>query len=354
MSLYIAGGYGEHGRNCFLIEADKYNIMVDCGIMNGCGDPYPKLSPKQIEKTKYLFITHSHIDHIGALPYLYSRGFNGTVYLSQHTYHQMKTKPKKFKFIEAVCPSIETEASIDEIASFSYGKSGHCIGSVWYLITCGKKKYLFTGDYCEHSLVYQCDRIRGLKADFAVIDCAYGRNNIGSKQCIQHFQAEITNLCSRYSKILLPVPEYGRGADIYFMMNRQRSNILLFAEEKILSTFFHIGSKEWIVPDVSNTISKFSNTNGYSSELIFICDAQLKSEESRILANTVISDGGIVLFSGSLDKNGFADSLYQSDKASFLRYPVHQNYEEAEKLSEQNNFKEVYYVHSTEKLGGNS
>lgn len=353
MSLYIAGGYGEHGRNCFLIETEEYNIMVDCGIMNGSRDPYPRLYPRQIEKTKYLFITHSHIDHTGALTYLYSNGFNGMVYLSQHTYHQMKNKPKNFKFIEAVCFGIKTEAAIDEISSFSYGKSGHCIGSVWYLITCGGKKYLFTGDYCEHSLVYQCDIIRGLKADFAVIDCAYGNSNIDAEQCIRYFQSEITDLCSRCSKILLPVPEYGRGADIYFMIKRQSSSIRLFAEERILSTFFRIDSKEWLAPNVSNTISKVSSSNGYSSELIFICDAQLKSEESRILANKVISDGGTVLFSGSLDKNGLADNLYQSGKANFLRYPVHQNYEEAKELSEQNNFKEVFYVHSPEKLGNN-
>lgn len=212
---------------------------------------------------------------------------------------------------------------------------------------------MFTGDYCEHSLVYQCDRIRGFKADIAMIDCAYGRNNMGAKKCIQHFQSEITSLCSCYSKILLPVPEYGRGADIYFMMKHQKSSILLLAEETILSTIFHTASKEWLVPDVSSKISKVGSTNGYLSELIFICDAQLKSEDGRILANKIISDGGMVLFSGSLDENSYANSLYQSGKANFLRYPVHQNYEEAEKLSEQNSFKEVYYIHSNEKLGGN-
>ncbi len=35
MELYIAGGCGEHGRNCFYIT-DKFNsIIIDCGMMTG-------------------------------------------------------------------------------------------------------------------------------------------------------------------------------------------------------------------------------------------------------------------------------------------------------------------------------
>ena len=33
MILKIAGGCGEHGRNCFYVEAKNVTFLVDCGVM---------------------------------------------------------------------------------------------------------------------------------------------------------------------------------------------------------------------------------------------------------------------------------------------------------------------------------
>ena len=44
MQLYIAGGVHEHGRNCFLIRSDEFNIMLDCGVNVNEEDIYPHLS----------------------------------------------------------------------------------------------------------------------------------------------------------------------------------------------------------------------------------------------------------------------------------------------------------------------
>lgn len=350
MSLYVAGGYGEHGRNCFLIQSEDYNIMIDCGIMNGSANPYPRLSVKQIQNTRYLFITHSHIDHTGALPYLYESGFRGTVYLSKHTYNQMQFKPKKYKLLEIVSSQWQKLYDIDDKTKFCWGKSGHCLGAVWYLIENTQKRYLFTGDYCEHSLAYRCDTIRNVRADVAVVDCAYGKSNLNAGKCIQNFMLEINKICSEYSKILLPVPKYGRGTDIYTLIKKQRDDIFLSVDEDILKIMFSLKDKEWLVPGSDNITSEQNKKNRYLSEIIIICDAQLKLEKSRNLANEIISEEGMIVFSGNLDKNSFAEELYTCEKARFIRYPVHQNYDEAQDLVMHNDFKEVYYVHSKEKL----
>ena len=49
MRLHIAGGCGEHGRNCFHVEGTQTNFLLDCGVMAGEeGGGYPRLSPEQI------------------------------------------------------------------------------------------------------------------------------------------------------------------------------------------------------------------------------------------------------------------------------------------------------------------
>ena len=60
MQLYIAGGCGDQGRNCFYIEGDRHAFIVDAGTSTDGLDRLPDLSPEMIRRAEYLFVTHSH------------------------------------------------------------------------------------------------------------------------------------------------------------------------------------------------------------------------------------------------------------------------------------------------------
>ena len=70
------GGYGEHGRSCFLTEYGTGGrfYMVDCGIMDSDANPYPAVSDEEIARTDYIFLTHCHKDHSGAFTEFVKRG----------------------------------------------------------------------------------------------------------------------------------------------------------------------------------------------------------------------------------------------------------------------------------------
>ena len=57
MEFLIAGGVGEHGRNCFFVKTERISFLVDCGKMAGAAQPYPNLSPEQIQSLQYVFLT---------------------------------------------------------------------------------------------------------------------------------------------------------------------------------------------------------------------------------------------------------------------------------------------------------
>ncbi|HVN26522.1 MAG TPA: MBL fold metallo-hydrolase [Candidatus Paceibacterota bacterium] len=83
MKLTFYGGTGEATGANYILEAGGTKIMVDCGLHQGSHyaerenfDPFPY----PVEQVDAVFITHSHLDHIGRLPSLVKAGFKGTIY----------------------------------------------------------------------------------------------------------------------------------------------------------------------------------------------------------------------------------------------------------------------------------
>src|SRR5579862_6044158 len=83
MKLTFFGGAGEVTGSDYLLESGNTKILIDCGLHQGTHiaekenfEAFP-YDPKSITA---VFITHSHLDHIGRLPKLEKEGFQGTVY----------------------------------------------------------------------------------------------------------------------------------------------------------------------------------------------------------------------------------------------------------------------------------
>lgn len=76
--------------SCYIINHKQYQMMLDCGLIQGKRDIYTtykankeqcrKFRPKLIDA---ILISHSNIDHFGLLPYLYSRGCTATIYVPE-------------------------------------------------------------------------------------------------------------------------------------------------------------------------------------------------------------------------------------------------------------------------------
>ena len=134
--------------------------------MAGSAQPYPNLTAERIRSLQYVFLTHSHADHTGALPWLLEQGFAGTIIASDETFGQLPFSLPDTRPLRSFRPP--------EGLTLYWGRSGHCPGSVWYEFGLEGQTLLFSGDYTERSLVYETDPIRRTRAELAVIDCAYG------------------------------------------------------------------------------------------------------------------------------------------------------------------------------------
>lgn len=338
MKLFIAGGCGEHGRNCFYIEKNNTAILVDCGIKNGVEQALPMLSDDQIKRIKYLFITHSHADHTGALNWLYQNGFRGKVILSVDTFVQMSEKPKNWILLEQHQGIFELEKNI----TIEYGASGHCAGARWYEITWENKTMLFTGDYCENTNVYQCDRVIGRKADIALIDCAYGYEKNGYEEEKSGLLQDIKAYLQRQKNVLLPVPRFGRGIELIQILLQEKIENIVVDHNFLVQC----REKKYFTNNQINQLAEFSyDVMPTRPSVSLICDPQLKKRENIRLAEEYLVQEDVIILTGHIDEGSYAEKLYVNHKIITHTLFVHQDIKDAINMIHNNHFDNVILTH---------
>lgn len=328
MELYIAGGCGEHGCNCFLIRGSSYSILFDCGEGLGNTPPFPVLLKEDIEKIRYIFLSHSHRDHVGALSWLFRQGFSGRIYAAAPTLDVIRNRdglPLQDAGDITAMSDPGGEIGIAEELRVSFGRSGHCRGALWYQISFEDKRIFFSGDYKGESSCYPFDIPKGIYADAAVIDCAYGTEIMDPAEQLRALRKLMTECLKDGRLLLLPAPFNGRGAELK-----------LIADEILMKT--GIGGRT------------YGDMKKDHIGIMVLPDPQLRKKESRRLAEDVLSHGGRILFTGHVYENTEAFRFLKEGRAEMLRYPVHPDVREALRLCAANDFRKVVFNHCPKEI----
>ena len=89
MKIQFLGAAGEVTGSKHLITTNKgKKILLDCGMFQGKGLDTDKknrnlgFEPSDID---HIILSHAHIDHSGLIPYVYKRGFRGSVVCTSAT-----------------------------------------------------------------------------------------------------------------------------------------------------------------------------------------------------------------------------------------------------------------------------
>jgi metallo-beta-lactamase family protein len=251
MKLTFYGGATHVTGANYLLEAGGLRILVDCGMIQGTlyNDEmnYADLGydPSTVD---YLFVTHSHVDHMGRIPKLYRDGFRGVIYLTEPTKGITEvalpdtldkiTNDARKAGMPALYDAMDTEAAIGLFKGVSYRQdlklndhvmvhaqdSGHVLGSATWVFTVreeGKaKRIAFPGDIgnTPSILLHDIDYAKGV--DYTLVESAYGnRFHEKREERAQMLLETITETVHRGGVLMIPSFAVERTQEILLEMD---------------------------------------------------------------------------------------------------------------------------------------
>ncbi|HHV73005.1 MAG TPA: MBL fold metallo-hydrolase [Clostridia bacterium] len=261
MRLTFWGGARTVTGSAFLLESERYKVLVDCGMfqggkamrkMNELDFPFP---PQEID---YVLLTHAHIDHSGLIPKLYKQGFKGRVLCTKPTLNlcqimlpdsghiqEMENEWVNRKRARSGLSPLEPLYTVEDAQnclklflpiefgrvievtpelSVRFSVAGHILGSaiveVWVKVNGVRKKLVFSGDLGNKNRPIVRDPQYIEEADWIILESTYGnRFHETTEETYEELKEVIIKTVKRKGKIIIPSFAVGRTQEILYALN---------------------------------------------------------------------------------------------------------------------------------------
>jgi len=278
LQVGFLGGAREVGRIGITVKSAKTQFLLDYGVMLERQPGFPMhVPPKEVDA---VILTHSHLDHSGAVPIFYIDGqrplftnrlnleltqllIQDFIHLSGYylpfEYIELRTMMKSNKHLD-----YGVEQKVGDM-SFKLLDAGHTPGSASVLVEGEGKRVLFTGDFnTEDSKL-----LKGASMDYGDLDAVITESTYANEdhtprpELEQRFADACTEVVEKGGTVLVPAFGVGRSQEIatvlfahhfeypiiYDGMAREASRVMLNGKEflrdpKLFADAMH--SVDWV------------------------------------------------------------------------------------------------------------
>ncbi|KAM4650462.1 integrator complex subunit 11 [Discoglossus pictus] len=237
------------GRSCILVSIGGKNVMLDCGMHMGFNDDrrfpdftYITQNGRLTEFLDCVIISHFHLDHCGALPYMSEMvGFDGPIYMTHPTkaicpilledYRKITVDKKgetnfftsqmiKDCMKKVVAVNLHQTIQVDDELEIKAYYAGHVLGAAMFQIKVGSESVVYTGDYNmtpdRHLGAAWIDKCR---PDLLITESTYATTIRDSKRCRERdFLKKVHESVERGGKVLIPVFALGRAQELCILL----------------------------------------------------------------------------------------------------------------------------------------
>ena len=229
MQIEFLGGAREVGRIGIAVKSSKTQVLLDYGVMLGREPGFPMhVPPKEVDG---LILTHSHLDHSGALPIFYIDGkiplytnklnldlaqllIKDFIHLSGYylpfEYLELETMMQSNKHLD-----FGVEEKLGDMR-FQLLNAGHTPGSAQVLIEAKGKRLLYTSDFNTTS----SQLLAGAKMDYGdldavIIESTYANEDHAERSELEkRFVESVTEVVEKGGIALIPAFGVGRSQEI--------------------------------------------------------------------------------------------------------------------------------------------
>nr|CAB3233543.1 integrator complex subunit 11-like [Phallusia mammillata] len=238
------------GRSCIIVSLGGKNIMLDCGMHMGFNDerrfPYfGYITGGMSTLTEHIdcvIISHFHLDHCGALPYMSEMvGFEGPIYMTHPTkaicpilledYRKITVDRKgetdfftsqmiKDCMKKVVAVNLHQTIHVDDELEIKAYYAGHVLGAAMFYMKVGSDSVLYTGDYNmtpdRHLGAAWVDKCR---PSLLITESTYATTIRDSKRCRERdFLKKVHERIEDGGKVLIPVFALGRAQELCILL----------------------------------------------------------------------------------------------------------------------------------------
>ncbi|EYE98831.1 cleavage polyadenylation factor subunit YSH1 [Aspergillus ruber CBS 135680] len=248
LAFYCLGGGNEVGRSCHIIQYKGKTVMLDSG-MHPAKEGFsslPFFDEFDLSTVDILLISHFHVDHSSALPYVLSKtNFKGRVFMTHATKAIYKwliqdnvrvsntassSDQRTTLYTEhdhlSTLPLIETidfntTHTINSIRITPF-PAGHVLGAAMFLVSIAGLNILFTGDYSreEDRHLIPAEVPKGIKIDVLITESTFGiSSNPPRLEREAALMKSITGVLNRGGRVLMPVFALGRAQELLLILD---------------------------------------------------------------------------------------------------------------------------------------
>jgi putative mRNA 3-end processing factor len=234
MQITFLGGCQAVGGSGIFVSAGETRILADYGIyMNRRNEPrFPLPPPEEVDAA---FMTHSHLDHSGAFPKLYSDSEDFPLYLTAPTYDLVNLlyddmfrlerfpfgKEEKRKTLENSVPvNYGQQISLNHDCKITFLNAGHIPGSYSLLVESEGKRLLYTSDFNNiRTQLLEGAKFDNLKLDAVILESTYALESHPDRAATEkQFIRTVRETLDNGGTVLIPAFAVARSQEILCLL----------------------------------------------------------------------------------------------------------------------------------------